>query len=243
MNKVFVALGLIFLLTVGGNGYGQDVLQQIAVESCECIEEIGSEDLTLEQADRELVICYSKYANKYEKELKKAYQISFREFINGAQSTFADKLTSYLLVECPAYADLVRKMAPAVKARQDIAGLYDENVIYLYGENRYFKNGETFKLKKLDAEFQYSNNGYREYLKYQKKAVQGNRLMLFTLAAYVVAATQIRKNNVLAAGLGIAGFSANLVAIPVFGKSKKHLQRSVWLRNKDEIMRGYKAKR
>lgn len=231
---VFVAIGQLC--------FSQNVLEKIANESCHCISNINVDTLPGAFVNRQLNICLFKAASLYKKELKEERSLDVGQLF-FTDADYIRELTSSLMSNCPGYLGLMDNIEYSYRKSDSLKSVYDENVIFLYGGNKYYKNKRYYKLSNLDAEFGNSLDGFNEYLQYRQRSSLGSKLMLVTLVSYVGAITQLEKNNELAAGLGILGFSANIAAIPFFEKGARNLQKSVWLRNRDEIINRFEPKK
>lgn len=112
------------------------------------------------------------------------------------------------------------------------ASAYEQKTIFQYGE-RYTLNGQKLKFKEMENYLTKFNPSGSEYKQYKKFSTRAGFFSIAMIGSYIAALTQIDKNNKLAAGLMITGFAANLIAIPISTKARKHLQKSVWFYNRD----------
>ena len=115
------------------------------------------------------------------------------------------------------------------------AAKYESKTLYLYGNNNYVLTGEKLSAKQLAEELKKYQMTSELYLLSERKNGAGGLLFLGTIGCYIAAFSQMEKNKELAWAFGIAGFTANIVAIPFFNKGQKHLQKAVWLYNKEAL--------
>jgi hypothetical protein len=99
-------------------------------------------------------------------------------------------------------------------------------------------NGGRISYGDLRYEYSMSPEGLAEYNKFRPNQTVTTVLLWGSLAAFAGSIIAINNHNDdLAAGLIIGGSVQLLAAIPFGISANKHLQRSVWLRNRDLLLR------
>ena len=119
-----------------------------------------------------------------------------------------------------------------IQAQTDAQATYEKESIGFYG-NKYVRNGQVISFKQLGTYLNTYPEPALEYKLAKQKNTTVGILLVGTLACYIAALTQINKNDDLALGLGIAGLSLNIIALPISARSQKHTQHAVWLYNRD----------
>ncbi len=112
---------------------------------------------------------------------------------------------------------------------------YEENAILWLGWTKYYKNNQSFPLKNLKKEIIFSPDAIHEFSQYKRNrtylnvtAIVGGGLFF---SAFVVKDTEI-KLGMLAGSIAVLTFS-----IPISLNTSKHLSRSIWLHNRDILLR------
>lgn len=114
------------------------------------------------------------------------------------------------------------------------ASAYESKTIFQYG-NSYLLNKQKVRYKELEGLLTKYDASGSEYKQYHRLSSQSGLLALLMLGCYITAATQANKNEHLAAGLFAAGAIANIIAIPISGSARKHMQKAVWFYNRDVL--------
>jgi hypothetical protein len=100
------------------------------------------------------------------------------------------------------------------------------------------KGGEKISFQELSKEFSMSNLGLEQYKIAKKKNTVSRILSLASIASGLIGITFINSNRNLAFGL-IGGQYATLMASGYYRhSSRQHLDRAVFIRNKDYLFPG-----
>lgn len=112
---------------------------------------------------------------------------------------------------------------------------YEENAILWLGKAKYFKNYQPYPLKNLKNEIKFSPDAKYEFTQYRRnrKILIGSLIATEVLAISSILATDTRAKVGLLAG-SLIGLS---IAIPASSKSMSHLSKSIWLHNRDILLR------
>lgn len=126
---------------------------------------------------------------------------------------------------------------PACSQSGDLAikKYYEENAIYWLGNYKYMKNSQKYPLKNLGDEFRFSLDATTLFNDFKKT----NRLMIGCLIlssgfliSGIVVKDQRMKLNFLAGSMVVAAF-----AIPLSMKFSRQINQSIWLYNRDILLR------
>jgi hypothetical protein len=120
----------------------------------------------------------------------------------------------------------------SIQAQTDAQTRYEQESIGFYG-NKYIRNGNILSFRELSRYLNSFPEPALEYKLAKQKNTTVGILLAGTLVCYIAALTQINKNDDLALGLGIAGLSLNIIALPISSRAQKHTQHAVWLYNRD----------
>ena len=112
---------------------------------------------------------------------------------------------------------------------------YDQRTIYQYG-NKYMLNENLVNAKYLGdylSKFDKSSLHFSQYKKLNRKAAI---YRLLSLGVYVAGLSLIGRNNDLAlAGVGTGLLLNFSTAMPLSNTARKHLQKSIWLYNREVL--------
>lgn len=111
---------------------------------------------------------------------------------------------------------------------------YNTGIIYRYG-NSLMKGQERISFQELSREFSMSDLGFDQYKLCKKKKTIGKILIYVSLASGLVAASLSNSNRNLAYGFLGAQFISLMGGITYNQASYKHLDRAIWIRNKDYL--------
>ncbi|MBK5279107.1 MAG: hypothetical protein JJE09_09625 [Bacteroidia bacterium] len=112
---------------------------------------------------------------------------------------------------------------------------YEANAILWLGKTKYFKNNQSFPLKQLKTEIKFSPDATYEFDQYRRN--------LKILMASIIATEVLAISSILAIDpyvkLGLLGGSLITlsIALPANSKTWAHLNRSIWLHNRDILLR------
>jgi uncharacterized membrane protein len=127
---------------------------------------------------------------------------------------------------------------PSVAQNRDsiaIRRYYEENTIFWMGQNRYYKNNQSYPIKNLKEEFKFSKDASWEYDLYRKSS---SKALIGLLATEVLAISSIivkDRNTKIAL---LAGSIVTLaISIPLSAKARKHFHRSIYYYNRDILLR------
>lgn len=112
---------------------------------------------------------------------------------------------------------------------------YEQNAILWLGWTKYIKNNKSFPLKNLKKEIIFSPDAIHEFSLYRRNrtylnvsTVIGSGLFV---SSFVAKDTDTRLRR-LAISMAVLTFS-----IPISFNTSKHLSRSIWLHNRDILLR------
>ncbi len=130
-----------------------------------------------------------------------------------------------------AFSQLVAQNKDSVAIKK----YYEENAILWLGKSKYFKNNQSYQLKNLKNEFKFSIDATYEFAQYRRnrKLLIGSLIVTEVLAISSILATDPGIKVGLLAG-SLIGIS---IAIPASSKSFAHLNRAIWLHNRDILLR------
>ncbi|MEZ4957562.1 MAG: hypothetical protein R2825_28645 [Saprospiraceae bacterium] len=121
---------------------------------------------------------------------------------------------------------------------QSVLEKYDSETIYL-STYKYYKKGGSHRIglmaKNLKKEMAISPNAMIEFGKYEKKQKQA---ILFWSAGILTFASSYlidKEKEELRASMQLAGVVMFYVSFPLQLKATKHLNKSVWVRNRDVL--------
>ena len=116
-----------------------------------------------------------------------------------------------------------------------IISKYDQRTIYQYGK-KYILNENPLKTRHLSDYLTKFNKSSVDFSRYKKLNRKAAAYGLLSLVLYVKGLSLIDTNNDLALGFAgtglLLGFST---AVPISNRARKHLQRSIWLYNREVI--------
>lgn len=122
----------------------------------------------------------------------------------------------------------------------EVRKFYEQNLIRWEGGSRYFKNNVALPVRKLELEYLYSKDAMKEFGKYKTEKTIGITGFVLTAAllttSIVTTNTRNRRIN-YNTGYLIASAVTLSASITITIKSKRHLGRSVWLYNRDTLLR------
>lgn len=114
---------------------------------------------------------------------------------------------------------------------------YNTGLIYRYGSS-IMKGAEKISFRELSKEFSMSDLGLDQYKIAKKKNTVSRILSLTSIASGLIGITFINSNRNLAFGL-IGGQYATLMAAGYYRhSSRQHLDRAIYIRNKDYLFPG-----
>lgn len=94
----------------------QDVLDQIARGTCDCLLEVDRKEHKGEALQMQLGLCMMKSAAPYEKELRKQYKVDFSRLDAGAGEKLGEMVGMRLVGVCPEFLQIVADMESAPAA-------------------------------------------------------------------------------------------------------------------------------
>lgn len=95
--RLFPLLFLLFSSFV----LSQEFHDQLALETCNCIENIALEDLTYQQKEIQLGICLIVGVSKFDEELQNEYGKTFTEFNDREQTILFENIGLKMMENCP----------------------------------------------------------------------------------------------------------------------------------------------
>lgn len=121
---------------------------------------------------------------------------------------------------------------------QSLVKKYEKESIYLTSGG-YVKGGEKhriiFSYRSMKKAMKGSLPARAEYQRYSEKRGWAVGLSMVGLAS-VIAALGVEENVQLQRGLLLGGLGVSIASVPLSVKSTNHLQKSVWLYNRDLLL-------
>lgn len=112
---------------------------------------------------------------------------------------------------------------------------YERNTILWTGKKKYFKDNQSYPLKNIVQEFEFSKEAlveYNQYKKYQRRSWVAYGLSLGFFATSVLADR---------AEIGFPALGATVIGFGFFIGSQQrglhHFQRAIWVHNRDVLLR------
>lgn len=113
---------------------------------------------------------------------------------------------------------------------------YEERTVFLYG-NQYMMAGEKLPKRSLPILLSEFPDSRSEYQLSRKWGTIGRIISLISVTLPLYGLYQYRQNNKDILPYGIASIGAAYLSIPFTVKGKKHLHKSVWLYNRNVLVK------
>jgi hypothetical protein len=128
-------------------------------------------------------------------------------------------------------------LAPAFCVAQDenLAKKYEQKTVFLYG-SQYMLDGERLPTSGLKIILSKYTDSKDEYISARKWTTIGQVLSLASVGMSFYSLSQIRTNTRNSRNFFLASIVTTYVSMPFLKKGKKHLQKSVWLYNKNVLV-------
>jgi hypothetical protein len=127
----------------------------------------------------------------------------------------------------------------AQKNNEEIRQIYDSSAIFQFSESGFSLNGKPLKSKQLKALLLSYPESATEYKSFRKKRRLATIFLVTGSVAYLSSFFILPQNPELALGtLGLSGVGV-LGSLPYAIKSRRHLQKAVWIYNRS-ILTGEK---
>ena len=133
---------------------------------------------------------------------------------------------------------LLMGLSCAMAQNQDsvaIKKFYEENTIYWNGSTKYIKNFQSYPLRKLKDEIQFSPDAIHAYKQYRRDYNITRATLL--ASGVLLLSGMLVKDHEVKLGLLSCSIITTTVSIPFSLSSSKHLGRSIWLHNRDILLR------
>lgn len=127
-------------------------------------------------------------------------------------------------------------ISTAALSQVGLKSKYEKEVIYFSGRY-YFKNNERYSIKNLSSEFQNSPDGLIELNLAKSDSRKAKGFLLIGALAYFSGAIVLSHNEDVGIGLVAVSIPINLLSIHFSLKASKKLNRAVWLRNRDVLIK------
>jgi hypothetical protein len=126
------------------------------------------------------------------------------------------------------------------QVNEELKSRYETETIYMR-DARYVKNGITHRMgfmgNKMKNEFEMSPEGLATFQKYRSQSQTGFSLAVLATAAMFGSMFLAEQNP----GVGLATLGAGVVlagvSVPFSIKAQRNFHRSIWLRNRDVLIR------
>ena len=116
-----------------------------------------------------------------------------------------------------------------------IKKFYEENTIYWNGSTKYIKNFQSYPLRTLKQEIQFSPDAIHEYKEYRSD-YNIARATLLASSVLLVSGILVKDHEVKLGLLSCSIITAT-ISIPFSLNANKHLGRAIWLHNRDVLLR------
>jgi len=128
---------------------------------------------------------------------------------------------------------------PSSAQDERIKEVYTKNVITFYGERQFLRNNQLLKYKEVVPLLKSFPASELEYSVAHKNNTMGRILAIPAFASIILFFTQSNRNNDPAWGFGIASIGFFGASELFLDKGHKHLQKSVWLYNRDIMIKKF----
>lgn len=128
---------------------------------------------------------------------------------------------------------------PASGQDERIKEVYTRNVISFYGENQFMRNNQVLRYKEVVPLLKSFPPSELEYSISHKKTTIADILLIPIAASIVLFVTESNRQNDIVYGYAIVGAGFLTTRRMFLDNGKKHLQKSVWLYNRDIMMKKF----
>lgn len=137
--------------------HAQDVLDRIAVSTCDCINAVDRKEVIGEALQMQLGLCMMKAAAPYDKELRKQYKVDMSRLDAGSGERLGELVGFRLVAQCPEFLEFVAEMqnegaaevaqAVVAKVSGSVTGLRDRQFSTVLVKD---VSGRTVELLRLE---------------------------------------------------------------------------------------------
>jgi len=152
-----LSFSLLLVLLQTAPLHAQDVLDRIAVSTCDCINAVDRKEVKGEALQMQLGLCMMQAAAPYDKELRKQYKVDMSRLEAGSGERLGELVGFRLVAKCPEFLEFVAEMqnegatevaqAVVAKVSGSVTGLRDRQFSTVLVKD---VSGRTVELLRLE---------------------------------------------------------------------------------------------